>query len=259
MRRSRNMRAIPTTVFRRLRVDRCEIILSIGMNATSVYEMPRSRPFNHLDPNAVRLDNPPDWVFRPSFSAEDLPLSITYWNWIMSQQSEGNQSNSYYHQPQYATSMTTGQYSYPTPEGQSSATSNSNMSNAPPLNLPPIRMIDGQQQGQHPAPQQGAQPQVPSPMPPAIGQYYPGSQPYPPPSDPNAPMRYPIPPDGRVMSGGRHKKEIKRRTKTGCLTCRKRRIKVSKQHFPACAACAFKTLHHDTGFTTRDEVVVVFV
>lgn len=30
----------------------------------------------------------------------------------------------------------------------------------------------------------------------------------------------------RVMSGGRHKKEIKRRTKTGCLTCRKRRIKV---------------------------------
>lgn len=28
------------------------------------------------------------------------------------------------------------------------------------------------------------------------------------------------------MSGGRHKKEIKRRTKTGCLTCRKRRIKV---------------------------------
>ena len=30
-----------------------------------------------------------------------------------------------------------------------------------------------------------------------------------------------------MMSGGRHKKEIKRRTKTGCLTCRKRRIKVS--------------------------------
>ncbi|PSR75991.1 hypothetical protein BD289DRAFT_447185, partial [Coniella lustricola] len=28
------------------------------------------------------------------------------------------------------------------------------------------------------------------------------------------------------LSGGRHKKEIKRRTKTGCLTCRKRRIKV---------------------------------
>jgi hypothetical protein len=41
-------------------------------------------------------------------------------------------------------------------------------------------------------------------------------------------MRYALPvPDQRQMSGGRHKKEIKRRTKTGCLTCRKRRIKVS--------------------------------
>jgi len=43
-------------------------------------------------------------------------------------------------------------------------------------------------------------------------------------------MRYALPQQGvpgeRMMSGGRHKKEIKRRTKTGCLTCRKRRIKV---------------------------------
>lgn len=38
------------------------------------------------------------------------------------------------------------------------------------------------------------------------------------------------------MSGGRHKKEIKRRTKTGCLTCRKRRIKCDEQH-PACRNC----------------------
>jgi hypothetical protein len=30
----------------------------------------------------------------------------------------------------------------------------------------------------------------------------------------------------RLLSGGRHKKEVKRRTKTGCLTCRRRRIKV---------------------------------
>lgn len=44
----------------------------------------------------------------------------------------------------------------------------------------------------------------------------------------SAHMRYPLPAptDARMMSGGRHKKEIKRRTKTGCLTCRKRRIKV---------------------------------
>jgi hypothetical protein len=39
-------------------------------------------------------------------------------------------------------------------------------------------------------------------------------------------MRYSIPNPHMMISGGRHKKEIKRRTKTGCLTCRKRRIKV---------------------------------
>jgi hypothetical protein len=62
------------------------------------------------------------------------------------------------------------------------------------------------------------------------------SQPMPPTMPSNAPnghstmMRYPIPPqapmDSRNMSGGKHRKEIKRRTKSGCLTCRKRRIKV---------------------------------
>ncbi len=45
------------------------------------------------------------------------------------------------------------------------------------------------------------------------------------------PSSIPIAPTGshRLLSGGRHKKEVKRRTKTGCLTCRRRRIKVS--HF----------------------------
>ncbi|KAJ6259044.1 hypothetical protein Dda_5940 [Drechslerella dactyloides] len=54
-------------------------------------------------------------------------------------------------------------------------------------------------------------------------------------------MRYPLPsvmqPSERIMSGGRHKKEIKRRTKTGCLTCRKRRIKCDEAH-PTCKNCA---------------------
>lgn len=51
-------------------------------------------------------------------------------------------------------------------------------------------------------------------------------------------MRYQLPPQGdtRVLSGGRHKKEIKRRTKTGCLTCRKRRIKCDEAH-PICRNC----------------------
>lgn len=50
--------------------------------------------------------------------------------------------------------------------------------------------------------------------------------------------RYPLPPsDPRgVLAGARHKKEIKRRTKTGCLTCRKRRIKCDETH-PICKNC----------------------
>jgi hypothetical protein len=46
----------------------------------------------------------------------------------------------------------------------------------------------------------------------------------------NAQMRYQLPGDpNKMLSGNRHKKEVKRRTKTGCLTCRKRRIKVSRK------------------------------
>ena len=44
-------------------------------------------------------------------------------------------------------------------------------------------------------------------------------------------LRYPIASqsgDERIIAGARNRKEIKRRTKTGCLTCRKRRIKVNK-------------------------------
>ncbi|CZT16634.1 uncharacterized protein RCC_02469 [Ramularia collo-cygni] len=55
----------------------------------------------------------------------------------------------------------------------------------------------------------------------------------------NGAMRYPIQPQTpseRQISGGRHKKEIKRRTKTGCLTCRKRRIKCDEGH-PTCRNC----------------------
>ena len=44
-----------------------------------------------------------------------------------------------------------------------------------------------------------------------------------------AALHYSLTPHGtdeRIMTGSRSRKEIKRRTKTGCLTCRKRRIKV---------------------------------
>lgn len=132
-------------------------------------------------------------------------------------------------------------YTYPPPQGQQSndgyrsSPQGSNMS-LPPLNLPPIRLQDGQQpQAQ---PQQPPQP-MGSPLPPpqhGMPQYYPHpahAQQGPPMMGNMGPqfnaMRYQLPPQGdqRVLSGGRHKKEIKRRTKTGCLTCRKRRIKVS--------------------------------
>ncbi|KAI1179374.1 hypothetical protein F4777DRAFT_600955 [Nemania sp. FL0916] len=48
-------------------------------------------------------------------------------------------------------------------------------------------------------------------------------------------QRYPLPPGGpgAVLTAGRHKK---RRTKTGCLTCRKRRIKCDELH-PTCKNC----------------------
>jgi hypothetical protein len=42
------------------------------------------------------------------------------------------------------------------------------------------------------------------------------------------------------IAGERHKKEVKRRTKTGCLTCRKRRIKVSqvsRSNVVGCSRC----------------------
>ncbi|MCJ1419044.1 hypothetical protein MMC32_005395 [Xylographa parallela] len=84
-----------------------------------------------------------------------------------------------------------------------------------------------------------------SPLAPPMAQYYPSPQQSlapPPPhmsvtSDPNQPLRYPLPAaDNRMMPAGRTKKDIKRRTKTGCLTCRKRRIKCDEAH-PTCRNC----------------------
>lgn len=125
--------------------------------------------------------------------------------------------------------------SYPLPDAQGQGHAQAGPTNMQALNLPPIRSGDGGPQVQQPPPPPPPQQQPqPGQVPPQSMQYYlaPG-QPYPTqPGDPNAHMRFgsiPIPPaDSRIMSGGRHKKEIKRRTKTGCLTCRKRRIKVRR-------------------------------
>lgn len=179
----------------------------------------------------VSLDSTPPSTW---LSSQFPHFCHTLWPQVMSQQSDTVQSyqpNSY---PSYSAPSMAAQFNYPPPEGQGQgqATSPPGSNKAHPnISLPPIRSIDGISQPQHQQSQQGGQaPPMGSAMPPNLGQYY-GQGQYPPPtSDPNAPVRYPIPPDGRQMSGGRHKKEIKRRTKTGCLTCRKRRIKVCKQH-----------------------------
>jgi hypothetical protein len=53
---------------------------------------------------------------------------------------------------------------------------------------------------------------------------------------PQAGPYYALPHDPRLLGSRGPKKEIKRRTKTGCLTCRKRRIKCDETH-PTCNNC----------------------
>jgi hypothetical protein len=119
-----------------------------------------------------------------------------------------------------------------------------------PVNLPPLSSIDPrQQQPSHPpspadAQHKSQQPGLSGPIPhgallPNTSQYY-GSQlntngqyigrPSPPGAVASSGSRFPIAltsdPNSMISSSSRHKKEVKKRTKTGCMTCRKRRIKV---------------------------------
>ncbi|KAL4776504.1 hypothetical protein BDW60DRAFT_213887 [Aspergillus nidulans var. acristatus] len=79
-------------------------------------------------------------------------------------------------------------------------------------------------------------PQAPigSPMPPmsSVSQYMAGY----PSMNSGGQMHYQLQGDANKMLSSRHKKEVKRRTKTGCLTCRKRRIKCDEGH-PVCRNC----------------------
>ena len=100
------------------------------------------------------------------------------------------------------------------------------VSQAPnPVNLPPIQATDGLPPLGQPQQVQGQMtPGSPLTMgipPPSIGQYYPGM----PGSVPNPDGDPLVGDSNRTFTGGRNRKEVKRRTKTGCLTCRKRRIK----------------------------------
>ncbi|OJJ49405.1 hypothetical protein ASPZODRAFT_61087 [Penicilliopsis zonata CBS 506.65] len=148
-------------------------------------------------------------------------------------------------QPQYSHSPapngTYQQYSQPLHQQQSQqpAQQNHDMYHNPPpasgqMNGPPMHTMDNHS---------GQVPQAPigSPMPPmaSMGQYmqgYPNNMAQPGMAS-NMQMRYQIPGDpSKLLAGGRHKKEVKRRTKTGCLTCRKRRIKCDEGH-PVCRNC----------------------
>ncbi|EEH45630.2 uncharacterized protein PADG_01780 [Paracoccidioides brasiliensis Pb18] len=108
--------------------------------------------------------------------------------------------------------------------------------NQPQMNLPSIQSIEPQAQT-HQMPQ--AQPSIISPStntsmnmpPPNIPQYYTMA------GTMSSPDTFPIVGEtNRGLSSERHKKEVKRRTKTGCLTCRKRRIKCDERH-PVCRNC----------------------
>jgi white-opaque regulator 2 len=119
-----------------------------------------------------------------------------------------------------------------------------------PVNLPPLSSIDPRQQRPPHSPlpavaqNNSQQPGLPGLIPPYgallpnTSQYY-GSQlnangqyiggPSPPVAVASPGSRFPIAlttDPTSMISSSRHKKEVKKRTKTGCMTCRKRRIKV---------------------------------
>nr|POE56877.1 putative transcriptional regulatory protein c15d4.02 [Quercus suber] len=106
--------------------------------------------------------------------------------------------------------------------------------------LPPIQPSQPTTQSRHELPPAGPPYDAPSGSAPgpsyvysdAFAMHHHPPRPLPPamPVGPGQAMRYAIPHaplSMQHMSAGRHKKEIKKRTKSGCLTCRKRRIKVS--------------------------------
>ncbi|GAW20071.1 hypothetical protein ANO14919_095650 [Xylariales sp. No.14919] len=124
------------------------------------------------------------------------------------------------------------------------ASSHATTNNAMPL--PSMRTFDPMQQQsqqqQHMAIAMPVSPQVPGQSSLYYGHQVPmgsmGGQPYASLSPDAMAQRYALPPGGpgTVLTANRHKKEIKRRTKTGCLTCRKRRIKCDELH-PTCKNC----------------------
>lgn len=155
--------------------------------------------------------------------------------------------------PQLTPPNTNHTYAPPQPNRQSNGSiQNASSGLAPPLttntaNPTSMQSMVNQTQPIY-APPQTTQAPIGSPLPsgmPPMGAYmhpYPGMQ------MGSPQMRYQLPGDhSKMLSGSRHKKEVKRRTKTGCLTCRKRRIKVSLQSFFFFFFCSCSLLREGEG------------
>ena len=171
---------------------------------THYQNQPRDPHFQHLDHHSA--PSTPPYQYAPlQYSQQQQSRSTP----------APYPSPASYHSPQMST------YNF---NPQQSHYASHSHSMAIPSYLPPMRMT--------PPTTSLPAPVLPQPSLQTPHHVYFGSSQLPPPPIPHItssshqPLRYPVPPE-RVMSGGRHKKEIKRRTKTGCLTCRKRRIKVS--------------------------------
>lgn len=163
------------------------------------------------------------------------------------QQSQGSPQHQYQSQPQQSYQQHTSDMYHNTGGGFASV--NANSSN------------NGQgQPGQVPQAPIGSP--MPSNMPPmaSMGQYMTGypSNVSPSGMNSNPQMPYSLPGDAsKMLSGGRHKKEVKRRTKTGCLTCRKRRIKVC--WFIALGFCTLRFAGRRTSLVAADPAIVYFI
>ncbi|KAJ5206061.1 hypothetical protein N7491_003319 [Penicillium cf. griseofulvum] len=136
------------------------------------------------------------------------------------------------------------------PGSQQSPQTHTHQFQAQPQHYQQNDMYHNSSQGQVPQAPIGSP--LPNNMPPmaSMGQYMAGY----PSNMGNAQMRYQLPGDpNKMLSGNRHKKEVKRRTKTGCLTCRKRRIKCDEAH-PVCRNCVKskrECLGYDPVFRTQ--------
>lgn len=215
------------------------IRVSSSGNSNYMSHHHRTSPhLSHLDQPSSSTPSTPSPPYPPY--AQPIMSNLSQQN-APSQQSRPQPTS--YPSPHSYPSPSVSAYAYPPPQQQQAvepyrASPTGSHVSLPSLNLPPIRHINDPRNSQSPAGGPPPAPPMGSPLPlpgvpPPMSGYYAQSLPAPPhamnvtSSPHHQPLRYPLPqPDGRIMSGGRHKKEIKRRTKTGCLTCRKRRIKV---------------------------------